>query len=226
LLTPSPEQPAPSILSGHIDGVPPTPMSQSAHVALIGLPASGFVRADGALHGLALVLPDGIEPADEALVRDTLRLWRQAGAAIRTRRHSIALGDEVAEPTYSMRGDRWVGPSTRWATATPIVLDRFPRRTNALDIGAEVIAASCQKLGLPLPISIGVSNDPVVAGSRPVRSFPPYTTPMGRRPAVHAVIEFDRPIEGPLLIGAGRYFGLGLCVPLDALDGSGEEHNG
>lgn len=30
----------------------------------------------------------------------------------------------------------------------------------------------------------------------------------------HATIEFDQPIAGPLLIGAERYFGLGLCRPM------------
>ena len=34
------------------------------------------------------------------------------------------------------------------------------------------------------------------------------------RRLVHAVIEFDTATAGPLLIGAGRFCGLGLCLPL------------
>jgi CRISPR-associated protein Csb2 len=29
----------------------------------------------------------------------------------------------------------------------------------------------------------------------------------------HATISFDRPIQGPVILGAGRYVGLGLCLP-------------
>jgi CRISPR-associated protein Csb2 len=32
---------------------------------------------------------------------------------------------------------------------------------------------------------------------------------------VHAVIQFGAPVEGPLVLGAGRYLGYGLCLPLD-----------
>ena len=29
-------------------------------------------------------------------------------------------------------------------------------------------------------------------------------------------VEFDEAVRGPVVIGAGRYFGLGLCVPIRA----------
>ena len=31
----------------------------------------------------------------------------------------------------------------------------------------------------------------------------------------HADIRFEAPVSGPLLLGAGRYFGLGLCLPVE-----------
>jgi CRISPR-associated protein Csb2 len=31
------------------------------------------------------------------------------------------------------------------------------------------------------------------------------------RVCVHAVLEFEERVEGPVLLGAGRYFGLGVC---------------
>jgi CRISPR-associated protein Csb2 len=30
------------------------------------------------------------------------------------------------------------------------------------------------------------------------------------------VIRFPEPVEGPVILGAGRFLGLGLCHPLDA----------
>ena len=34
------------------------------------------------------------------------------------------------------------------------------------------------------------------------------------RQQVHVIIEFDVEVEGPVLLGAGRYRGYGLCKPL------------
>jgi CRISPR-associated protein Csb2 len=39
----------------------------------------------------------------------------------------------------------------------------------------------------------------------------------------HAVISFDKPVVGPVLLGAGRYRGYGLCRPLPKSDSSGRE---
>jgi CRISPR-associated protein Csb2 len=224
LLRHSPEQPAPPILSGHEAGVRPTPSMAGTHMAIVGLPFVGFGRADGRLHGLAVVVPKAASPDDEALIRHSVSRWRAESATLRTARSKVTLADEVITPTHTMRVNRWARPSRRWATATPIVLDRFPKGRTALDIGAEVIARSCEAVGLPTPAEVSVSNDPVIVGSRPVRGFPAYSTPKGNRPMVHAIIEFAEPIEGPLLLGAGRYFGMGFCIPLDDLnaeDGSG-----
>jgi len=49
--------------------------------------------------------------------------------------------------------------------------------------------------------------------------FPGYKTGSGTpRACVHAEITFDEPVRGPVLIGAGRYFGYGLCLPSDVTE--------
>jgi CRISPR-associated protein Csb2 len=40
-------------------------------------------------------------------------------------------------------------------------------------------------------------------------------SPYRSKPFAHLVLTFVRPIRGPLILGAGRFRGLGLCVPLD-----------
>lgn len=210
----SPEQPAPEILSGHQSGDRPTPMVAATHAALIGLASVAFEHADGRLHGLAVVLPRDSSPDDEALVRAAVRMWRQSGGELFTGSSRIRIPSRVEDVGFTASSSRWTEPARRWATSTPIVLDRFPKGKHALDIAGEVIARSCENLGLPIPISVQVSNDPVVVGSRPVRSFPAFSTPRGNRPAVHALITFGQVVHGPVLIGAGRYLGMGVCVPL------------
>ena len=38
-------------------------------------------------------------------------------------------------------------------------------------------------------------------------------------PDVFGVLWFEEPVAGPVVIGAGRQRGLGLCVPVDDADG-------
>ena len=40
-------------------------------------------------------------------------------------------------------------------------------------------------------------------------------TKYGLRSLVHAVVRFPQPVRGPVVLGAGRFVGLGLCLPLD-----------
>jgi CRISPR-associated protein Csb2 len=35
----------------------------------------------------------------------------------------------------------------------------------------------------------------------------------------HVTLQFDRPVRGPVVLGAGRYRGYGLMVPLDGGEG-------
>ena len=88
--------------------------------------------------------------------------------------------------------------------------------------------AACLHVGLPRPSAVEVSLDPFVTGSRPVAHFPAFTqTGQGgkpvRRQLVHAALTFDVPVHGPLLLGAGRFLGLGLMRPMAMLESDGTQ---
>ena len=70
-------------------------------------------------------------------------------------------------------------------------------------------------MGLPPPAEIGVSRYSAFFGAEPCEKFVTLRR-AGDRPRLgtHITLAFDRPVEGPVLIGAGRYFGLGLLRPL------------
>jgi CRISPR-associated protein Csb2 len=44
-------------------------------------------------------------------------------------------------------------------------------------------------------------------------NFPPKGE-NGARPQVHACLQFQQAVVGPILLGAGRFLGYGLCKPL------------
>jgi CRISPR-associated protein Csb2 len=120
---------------------------------------------------------------------------------------------------------RWCRSSTRFITATPIALDKNPGNLRSNQDGTARKAAlearrsisdSCLRVVGVQPVSVEVSLAPLLPGAQHVRDFLPWPGRPGRTPRVrvHADIRFEECVRGPLLLGAGRYFGLGLCLPV------------
>jgi CRISPR-associated protein Csb2 len=119
-----------------------------------------------------------------------------------------------------------MGPSHHWVTATPIALDRNPgelwardaaRQERALAEARDVLALACGRVGLPRPVEIEILPAAPLRGSAKTRHFPPFPGRDDRhqRVLVHARFTFDERVAGPVLLGAGRFLGLGLLKPVD-----------
>lgn len=224
-------QPPPEIISGHkSQGVP----SERDHLAIVPLPVVGHRHADGNLRGVALVLPRGATTAERNAVLQAVGTWelRERGeedvdAKVPVRLPGgleVHIGRTIAADLDVLRPSRWCRPARRWATVTPIALDRHPGDLWARDarVLAKAIAeaeatiiAACERIGLPPP-RVEVHPASPIAGGRKARDFPAYPPVPGRtrRVLTHAVLEFEHEVAGPLLLGAARYHGLGLLVPL------------
>jgi CRISPR-associated protein Csb2 len=193
------------------------------HVAVLPLPHVGHEHADGHLLGLALAMPREIPADDEQSVYATLaealgdghaRLWAGASGEIQLQEEERSI---YTRP-QALRPETWCRHAACWGSVTPIVLDRMPpRRHRDLDAwAAEQIATACRRQGLPQPETIAILPVSPHAGAPACREFPP----LNRKPDgatrwhVHARIQFASPVAGPLILGAGRYHGYGLCKPL------------
>jgi CRISPR-associated protein Csb2 len=235
----------PSWLSGHeADGTP----ARAAHIATVPLANAGFSWSDGGWQGLGLVIPAGEAP-------NWLRMDTPNGFANRQRllgvfrtlasQHGadglvqLRLGERgciglrlVDAPErhekQSLHPGRYLGPSQRWSTVTPIALDRHPKGPNAGVEAAEIIARACERIGLPRPSRVEVFKHPTIEGvpsAWPVGGAPRWTGwarpgALEGRPLTHAIVTFAEAVQGPVILGAGRFFGLGLCLPLDSESGS------
>jgi CRISPR-associated protein Csb2 len=123
----------------------------------------------------------------------------------------------------SLRPDRWCEAGRTWASATPVLLDRFPDRGDDLEAAA-LIAGACVNIGLPEPKEIefhkysAVTSAPPAYPARGQRSRPDWSFPQGarfaRRLRRHVVLRFAEPVAGPVILGAGRFHGFGLCLPI------------
>jgi len=227
---------APEILSGHgASGA----AAERPHLAYVPLPFVAHERADGSILGVALVFPKDTPAEERRAVHRALDAWeKQAARDDDDRWVPVHLGrdgelwlERLGEEALQspLRAATWCAASRSWASATPLALDRNPgdlrasdpRKQAAAHAEAEAtIVLACERLRLPRPARVTVVPAPPLAGSANARDFPPYATgnPPVQRVLVHATLALEAPVRGPLLLGAGRYFGLGLFRPLGDCD--------
>jgi CRISPR-associated protein Csb2 len=221
-------------LSGHVRGPAggKTRPTSRPHVAFLGLPFVGREHADGRLLGFGILLPADL-PDD---VRQTILLavanWERTSRAelLLGRNGRVAVERVLGRArTSNLRRSAWARPSARWSTVTPIALDRHPgdlvggrpeRVRQAYEQAQQTVVEACRHVDLPEPASVEVTLQATMTGTRPSRAFPGFEQGTGRhrvrRQLVHAHIEFPQKVGGPLVLGAGRFFGLGLLRPMDS----------
>ena len=195
--------PLTALLHGH-DGSP--------HCAVAALPFAGREHADGHLMGFAVILPRQTDAAERRAVFSACAELSRNGLHIPT------IGDWSIEPeettalAASLRATTWTHPSRIWKSVTPILLDQFPKK-NRRSV-EEILALACERIGLPVPESIAHGPYSNLQGVPPVPAFR-LQRKAGERPrwGIHATLSFSTAVRGPLLLGAGRFFGLGLMRP-------------
>ncbi len=218
--------PVPEGVSGHLpDGTP----TSSPHIAFLALPNVGHEHGDGRIMGLAVSLPQDL---DEVARNATLRgigLWE------RERRNTplrltMGQGGEVQmhrrQPPFalvSLRPHVWGRPSRSWTSVTPIALPTHPgdlrrgspaARAKAWARAEAAVARSCKHVGLPNPSDVRLSFVSQLVGARPANDYPTFRQGGVVRRLVHAAVEFAEPVSGPLMLGSGRFLGLGLMRPV------------
>jgi CRISPR-associated protein Csb2 len=124
----------------------------------------------------------------------------------------------------SLKPSRWCSAGQSWASVTPVLLDRFPSHDAPAE-EARLISAACRNIGLPEPAKVEIHKHSAIKGApsaypaRGDRRRPDWSFPKGAkfasRPRRHVVLHFAEAVRGPILLGAGRFHGLGLCLPLD-----------
>lgn len=79
-----------------------------------------------------------------------------------------------------------------------------------------MIKDACIRIGLPEPREAIVTQVSAHPGVPPSFSFPRLKRKDGsERRHSHAILIFNEPVCGPMLIGAGRFRGYGACRPMN-----------
>lgn len=186
---------APAALHGHD--------AQRGHAAYLPLPDVGHTAAGGSIRGVGLALPRDLDQSERAAC---LRAFAGVDRVTVPGRRQLRLSDDHGELS-TLSTERWVGPSVGWATVTPVVLDRFPRRGRS---PLDELLSSVANAGLPQPIEATVLAGPPVLGGALAGKLRGTVVP-GKR--VHARLRFAVPVRGPVCVGRGRFRGVGLFLP-------------
>lgn len=223
--------PIPETISGHR---PDSRPSLTPHLAFLPIPYTGFQRSDGRLLGVAISIPEIVDDNDKRILLRAIGNWEhQENGQLKLKlgRHGVLhlVRRQAASGVISLRPSIWHRPSRRWVSATPIALPKHPDRlrghasyksvARAWEKAETSVVSACAHVCLPRPTSVEVTLGQLMAGTQPASIYPAFhqKSKSGaaiRRQLVHAAIEFDTPVRGPLMIGAGRFMGLGLMRPI------------
>ena len=220
----------PEVISGHSPDGQPT---RIPHLMIAPMAFVGRKYADGRVFGFVLISPkssdflnssqfkkafETVAEYDDGEERLVLEL---SGKILKT---PIRLSPAGVETNQSLSFAPYRKRARVWASVTPIVLDRHLKRHNEEEV-RELLAVACQYAGLPRPETkfIQAGKHSAVIGVPPARPLvrePPWAAwhipkPLETRSLTHAVIDFQKEVAGPILLGAGRFTGLGLCRGLE-----------
>jgi CRISPR-associated protein Csb2 len=214
----------PAVLSGHDEAGRPL---ERPHIAYVPLADVGSPYASGTVLGVAVLLPNAIEREERRAVLRAIGRWEDSGLRLTLGRAGALLLERVLddEPRKSLDPSWWLRPTRRWGSVTPVALDRNPGHLSSSDPkeasaaarnAEEIVTRACLRVGLPEPRWVEIIRRSLFDAAPAARNYMPFPakTANGKgfsRVCVHVEMGFEEPVAGPVLIGAGRYFGLGLC---------------
>jgi CRISPR-associated protein Csb2 len=199
---------APGTLTGHdVDGG----ILRDGHMAIVPLPRVDDKFADGDVVGVGLLLPRSLSDQDYNTFIGGLGRWLGNGGHVDIGRIRWTL--EVAHDDHrmSLRDTRYSGAANVWTSVTPVVFDRHPRRN--LGVG-DVVRSMCADVGLPVPTHVEATRHGQLTGSADSGKHAlGQRDYFGRNLISHVRIQWPRKVPGPIVLGRGRYFGLGVLLP-------------
>ena len=195
---------------------------KAARVTIVPIPSIGHPQADRMIRRLAVYVPQACPLRTDDLAWAFAQVaWPAAAGAIASELQPV--DDDATAPRYEAPGRHWqsvtplalAGARRRPGPAPGGLAERSPAEARAVRAVREALRHAA--VGVP-PLSVAVQREPFdergeraecfAAGSR----FP-------REALWHVALTFAAPVPGPLVLGDGRYLGLGLMRSVDRMPG-------
>lgn len=203
--------PVPDVICGHDEAGRKT---DAPHLAIVPLADVGHRHADGHIMGLGFWLPISTPTEVQECFEDAM-----AGL------HELTLGKagiwqiEAVDATQAtrvltLRLRTYEAPSDTWASVTPVIFGKYPKRSQVGPgkDGGKIFAELCEMIGLPRPVEVRLGSVSPFRGAPKTMDFVPPTK-FADRLRAHVWVRFPVPVRGPVLLGAARFVGFGLCRP-------------
>jgi len=192
---------APPIVHGH---------GKDGHVGWLPLPDVGHPHASGRIVGIGIMIPADADENERNKVLSGIGMVREVRLPDGRAVHLSPLMPGERVPAALMP-KTWSTECRTWASVTPVVLDRPPKKLTEERVRSAV-GESLVLAGYPVPSGIKVSSFSIFNGGPPAFRVP------AEKPRFHAVVQFKNPVEGPIIAGRLRYFGIGMFRPVHDLD--------
>ena len=206
-----------------------TDADKAARVHIVPIPSVGHEHADMKIRRLAIHVPQSsrLRPDDVA--------WAFAQASWVDLNGVVVCELQRVGDEDSMVG-RYLRKGRRWRSVTPLALPMAQRRRAAsvrrggdAKGGGEraeeemraagAVVQALRHVGIRAkPAEVRVQREPFQRKGERAEAFAAGTR-FAREALWHAEIVFAEPVAGPLLLGDGRYLGLGLLRPEEPLSG-------
>ncbi len=196
-------------LHGHHGG-------DAAQCVFLGLPHVGAQHADGHLLGVAVAIPD-LPPDELEVVARALPAVGEELQVMAGTLGAVSLSRipplDAQRRAWALRPERWTEPARTWCTALPMVFDRYLKRKDDSEAAARRTVVNS---GYPAPQHIVLARRPLAPGALDLAPQDTIRRPgeKGFKPYRHAILRFPDPVEGPVVVGSMRHYGLGLCFPM------------
>jgi CRISPR-associated protein Csb2 len=191
----------PAIFSGH--GLPEGNRHQ--HAFYLPWDANG----DGRIDRVLIHVPCGLGSMQRRVIQSLSEIWNRRGQEWRLILEGIG-NTEV--------GGKLTSRSSEWQSVTPYLYPWHLKKRFTIE---DQIRRECRERGLPEPIALEQHPDVRIGNQvrRPVhfhrfRSKRGLTQPDCR--GSFWTLKFNQPVTGPLALGFGCHFGLGLFKPTDS----------
>ena len=203
-------EPIPEYISGHApESTQDLPVrSERLHLALVPMPFVAAEHATGELMGVAVVLPKTLAREEQeicwrilAAVNELKMPWGKWGVSV----------IDAEEHRRALRPETWTRPYTVWSTVTPFVFDRYPKDPFGSE-AEQVVRQAFVHSGFPEPVEVDLHYNPWHSGVPKASAFPAARARAGKPQRYHCHVRarFSRLVKGPMVAGAGRYYGYGL----------------
>jgi CRISPR-associated protein Csb2 len=213
-----------TLVGREVGGSDPSPPDERARI--IPLPSIGHEHADHAVRRILLEIPSGA-PVPVADLEWALSSLEPSSPASARPSPFLLTRTEDAEMLR-----HYAGPGRRWRSVTPVAVPEGARRRRIEPTrrreeakpGSERIAEEARAVealrtalrhagvdaGL---VAARVQREPFEARGTRVEPFAEGTR-FSKERLWHVELELDRPVEGPLVLGDGRFLGLGVLAPV------------